>query len=193
MLRTLPRIDRWLRRHGVEELAEVDPAVLAQCWEAFRQRSGQPSATVRALGQYLSSQGLDARAGVEQGRQQGVITPPVRGGAIDGAENGLEFVILQIFDRPLAGGSLRPGDSHHDKQQPPSSAPGVQIGCSVGWNVRIAGMPDVSRKRRRSAQAYGASCLPRPGEPLRLRSCPARIPPAVRPCPGRGQGAPRRP
>jgi len=58
MLWTFPRIDRWLRRHGVQQLAEIDPAVLAQCRTVFFRRNGQPSATVRALGRYLTARGL---------------------------------------------------------------------------------------------------------------------------------------
>lgn len=65
MIPALPRIDRWLRQHGVEQLAEVDPAILEQCWEAFLRRTCQPSATVRALGRYLASQGL-VRTGLQQ-------------------------------------------------------------------------------------------------------------------------------
>lgn len=65
MLPTLARIDRWLRQHGVKQLANIDPAILTQCWEAFLRRPGQPSATVRALGHYLTSQSL-VRTGLQQ-------------------------------------------------------------------------------------------------------------------------------
>ncbi len=58
MIPALARIDRWLRQHGVERLADIDPVILEQCWEAFRRRTCQRSAVVRALGQYLDSQGL---------------------------------------------------------------------------------------------------------------------------------------
>lgn len=65
MLRPLLRIDRWLREHGVEQLAGIAPAILAQCWKAFVHRTGQPSATVRALGQYLAARGL-VRPGLQK-------------------------------------------------------------------------------------------------------------------------------
>src|SRR5262249_10163315 len=58
MLRPFPQIDRWLREHGVERLAQIGPAILSQCWKAFVRRKGQPSATVRALGQFLTARGL---------------------------------------------------------------------------------------------------------------------------------------
>jgi len=54
----LPRIDRWLREHGVEQLTDIEPPILAQCWKAFLGGTGQPSATVRALTDYLASAGL---------------------------------------------------------------------------------------------------------------------------------------
>lgn len=53
----LLQIDRWLRAQGVEELMEIDAAVLRQCRAAFRHRS-QTSAAVWTLGQYLASEGL---------------------------------------------------------------------------------------------------------------------------------------
>ncbi|HET6309694.1 MAG TPA: site-specific integrase [Candidatus Nitrosotalea sp.] len=58
MLIMLPRIDRWLREHGVERLAEIDPAILSQCWKAFVRRKGQPSAVVGALREFLAARGL---------------------------------------------------------------------------------------------------------------------------------------
>ena len=58
MVVALPWIDRWLRGRGVAQTAETGPAMLRQCWQAFVGRTGQPSAVVRALGQYLDSQGL---------------------------------------------------------------------------------------------------------------------------------------
>jgi site-specific recombinase XerD len=67
MIYTLPRIDRWLREHGVEQLVEIDPAILAQCWKAFVRRTCQPSAMVRALGQYLASRDL-VRPGLPEPR-----------------------------------------------------------------------------------------------------------------------------
>ena len=57
MLIMLPRIDRWLREHGVEQLAAIDPAILSQCWKAFVGRQGQPSAVVRALHEFLAAHG----------------------------------------------------------------------------------------------------------------------------------------
>jgi hypothetical protein len=57
MLWTLPRIDCWLREHGMVQLAQIDSALFAQCWEAFL-GTGQRSATVRALERYFAAQGL---------------------------------------------------------------------------------------------------------------------------------------
>jgi site-specific recombinase XerD len=58
MLTMLPRIDRWLRKHGVEPQAAIDPAILSQCWKAFVGRPSQPSAAVRALREFLATRGL---------------------------------------------------------------------------------------------------------------------------------------
>jgi integrase/recombinase XerD len=65
MMPALPRIDRWLRKHGVKQLAEIDAAILKQCWEAFLRRTCQASAVVRVLGQYLAAQGV-LRTGPQQ-------------------------------------------------------------------------------------------------------------------------------
>jgi len=57
MLSPMTRIDRWLRRHDVQGIADLDVELLETCWAAFRRRSST-GGVIRALEQYLDSTGV---------------------------------------------------------------------------------------------------------------------------------------
>lgn len=58
MLSPMARIDRWLRRHDVRGIGDLDVEVLETCWAAFRRRNPSNSGVIRALAQYLDSTGV---------------------------------------------------------------------------------------------------------------------------------------
>lgn len=60
MLIMLPRIDRWLRAHGVEQLAEIDPAVLGQCWKERAHRQCQAGTVILDYLRQARPSGVDS-------------------------------------------------------------------------------------------------------------------------------------
>ena len=58
MLRPMARIDRWLRGHDVQGIADLDVEVLETCWATFRRRSSSTGGVIRALARYLDATGV---------------------------------------------------------------------------------------------------------------------------------------
>ncbi len=58
MLSPMARIDRWLRGHDVQVIADLDVEVLETCWATFHRRSSSTGGVIRALAKYLDSTGV---------------------------------------------------------------------------------------------------------------------------------------
>ena len=58
MLRPMVQIDRWLRRHDVERISDLDVDILEACWTTYHPRSSNIGGVIRALAKYLDSLGV---------------------------------------------------------------------------------------------------------------------------------------
>ena len=58
MLRPMARIERWLRRHGVQSIGNLDVEVLQACWANFHRRNSSAGGVIRALAQHLDATGV---------------------------------------------------------------------------------------------------------------------------------------
>jgi len=58
MLRPMAQIDRWLRRHDVERISDLDVDILEACWTTYHPRSPNIGGVIRALAKYLDSLGV---------------------------------------------------------------------------------------------------------------------------------------
>ena len=58
MFRPLVRVDRSLRRRGVQRVSDLDVDVMESCWSAFHRRGPRFAGLVRVLRRYLDAKGL---------------------------------------------------------------------------------------------------------------------------------------
>jgi len=58
MLVPIGRIDRWLRRRGVQDVAELPASVLEACWRRFYRDNSTLGGLIRALARYLEAEGI---------------------------------------------------------------------------------------------------------------------------------------
>ena len=65
MLSPMARIDRWLRRHDVHGIADLDVEVLETCWATLRRPNSSTGGVIRALTRYLDATGVLQPRGLE--------------------------------------------------------------------------------------------------------------------------------
>jgi site-specific recombinase XerD len=58
MLVPIGRIDRWLRRRGVHDVAELQARVLEACWRRFYRDNSTLGGLIHALARYLEAEGI---------------------------------------------------------------------------------------------------------------------------------------